>query len=216
MVLRVEDVFKTGNTLQIQFNDATGRLRECSALIKTIIKGLKEDKLYLEFVEKETAKLIGKGAELTICFDIEEGEKRKFGTYVIEQKLREDQPLVLAKPVAVDYTSFRRYHRVDVELPFRYYLDDKHFDGKLTNLSGCGLFAVIEPNLRLKVDTVLNFEFTLPRNPRPTRLTGKIVRVEMVGNPVKQGIAVDFSEQIDKYDQVEIVVFVTKTQLAAK
>ncbi len=211
MVQRVGDVFKTGNRLLIQFTDNNGQLRECSAAIKTMIKGLKEDKMYLEFVEKEVAALINKGSELTICFEREDGEKRKFGSYVIEQKLREDQPLILAKPIEVDYTSFRRYHRVDTELPFSYYIDERKIDGKVINISACGLFAIVEPNLQLKVGNNIKFEFKLPRNERTTKLSGKIVRIEMVGNPIKQGIAIDF-ENIDKYDQVEIVVFVTKTQ----
>jgi Predicted glycosyltransferase len=212
LLIRVEDVFKLGNTLNLQFSDQIGHIKDCQAVIKNIIKGIKEDKLYLEFIEKETAALINKGTELTICYITEEGEKRKFGTYVIEQKVRDDQLLVLAKPVAIDYTSFRRYHRVDVDLPFRYFLGDKVNNGKVTNLSACGLFAVIEPQITMTVGSVLQFEFDLPRNKRPTRLTGRIIRDELLGNPIKQGIAIDF-EHIDKYDQAELMVFVTKKEL---
>jgi c-di-GMP-binding flagellar brake protein YcgR len=212
LVIRVEDVFKVGSTLHIQFSNQIGQLKECKAVIKNILKGLKEDKMYLEFAEKEVAALINKGTELTICYLTEDGENRKFGSYVIEQKIGENQPLVLAKAIAVDYTSFRRYHRVDVDLPFRYFVNEKEFIGKVTNLSACGLFAIIEPQIIMAVGTGLKFEFDLPRNNRPTRLTGHIIRDELIGNPVKQGIAVDY-DHIDKYDQAEIMVFVTKKEL---
>jgi c-di-GMP-binding flagellar brake protein YcgR len=212
LLIRIEDVFKLGNTLHLQFSDQIGQIKDCQAVIKNIIKGIKEDKLYLEFLEKDIAALISKGTELTICYLTEEGEKRKFGSYVIEQKIREDQPLVLAKPIAIDYTSFRRYHRVDVDLPFRYFVNDKAYSGKVVNLSACGLFAIIEPQIIMTIGSVLQFEFDLPRNSRPTRLTGRIIRDELIGNPIKQGIAIDF-EHIDKYDQSELMVFVTKTEL---
>jgi c-di-GMP-binding flagellar brake protein YcgR len=212
LVIRVEDVFKVGSTLHIQFSDQIGQLKECKAVIKNILKGLKEDKIYLEFAQNEIASLINKGAELTIGYQAEDGENRKFGTYVIEQKIRENQPLVLAKAIAVDYTSFRRYHRVDVNLSFRYFVNEKVFPGKVTNLSACGLFAIIEPQIIMTVGTVLKFEFDLPRNNRPTQLTGRIIRDELIGNPVKQGIALDY-EHIDKYDRAEIMVFVTKIEL---
>jgi c-di-GMP-binding flagellar brake protein YcgR len=212
LVVRVEDVFKLGNSLHIQFSDQIGQIRDCEAVIKNIIKGMKEDKMYLEFGQRETAALISKGSELTICYQTEDGEKRKFGTYVIEQKLREDQTLVLAKPMAIDYTSFRRYHRVDVDLPFRYFANGKVLTGKVVNLSACGLFAIIEPQIIMNVGSILKFEFDLPRNNRPTQLMGRIIRDELIGNPIKQGIAVDY-DHIDKYDQAELMVYVTKTEL---
>ena len=214
MLIRVEDVFKLGNTINIRFSDQIGQIKDCQARIKNIIKGMKEDKLYLEFSDKEIVALINKGTELTVCYLTEEGEKRQFGTYIIEQKLRDDQSLVLAKPVAIDYTSFRRYHRVDVDLPFRYFVGEKVYNGKVVNLSACGLFAIIEPQIIIKGGSVLQFEFNLPRNSRPTRLSGKVIRDELIGNPIKQGIAIDF-EHIDKYNQAELMVFVTKTELGA-
>jgi c-di-GMP-binding flagellar brake protein YcgR len=212
MLIRVEDVFKLGNIINIRFSEQIGQIKECQALIKNIIKGMKEDKLYLEFSDKEIVASINKGTELTVCYLTEEGEKRQFGTYIIEQKLRDDQSLVLAKPVMIDYTSFRRYHRVDVDLPFRYFIAEKVYSGKVVNLSACGLFAIIEPQVIIKEGSVLQFEFDLPKNNRPTRLSGRIIRDELIGNPIKQGIAIDF-ERIDKYDQAELMVFVTKTQL---
>ncbi len=212
MLIRVEDVFKLGNTINIQFSDQIGQIKECQVLIKNIIKGMKEDKLYLEFSEKDFVVLINKGSELTVWYLTEEGEKRQFATYIIEQKLRDDQSLVLAKPMAIDYTSFRRYHRVDVDLPFRYFVGDKVYSGKVVNLSACGLFAIIEPQIIIKEGSILQFEFDLPKNSRPTHLSGRIIRDELIGNPIKQGIAIDF-EHIDKYDQAELMVFVTKTEL---
>ncbi|HBE76338.1 MAG TPA: hypothetical protein DDW65_00925 [Firmicutes bacterium] len=211
-MIRVDDVFKLGNILHIQFSDQIGHIKECQAVIKNIMKGMKEDKMYLEFLEKATSALISKGMELTICYETEDGEKRKFGSYVIEQKLREDQPLVLAKPIVIDYTSFRRYHRVNVNLPFRYFIKDQTYVGKVVNLSACGLFAVIDPQIFLKAGALIQFEFDLPKNSRPTCLEGIIIRDELIGNPIKQGIAVDF-QHIDKYDQAELMVFVTKTEL---
>lgn len=212
MLIRVEDVFKLGNTINIQFADQIGQIKECQVLIKNIIKGMKEDKLYLEFSEKDLAELINKGSELTVWYLTEEEEKRQFATYIIEQKLRDDQSLVLAKPVAIDYTSFRRCHRVDVDLPFRYFVGDKVCNGKVVNLSACGLFAIIEPQIIFKEGSILQFEFDLPKNSRPTHLSGRVIRDELIGNPIKQGIAIDF-ERIDKYDQAELMVFVTKTEL---
>ncbi len=214
MLIRVEDVFKLGNTINIQFADQIGQIKECQVLIKNIIKGMKEDKLYLEFSEKDLAELINKGSELTVWYLTEEEEKRQFATYIIEQKLRDDQSLVLAKPVSIDYTSFRRYHRVDVDLPFRYFVGDKVCNGKVVNLSACGLFAIIEPQIIFKEGSILQFEFDLPKNSRPTHLSGRVIRDELIGNPIKQGIAIDF-ERIDKYDQAELMVFVTKTELGA-
>ena len=211
-MIKVEEVFKLGNTINIQFLNQAGQTVDCQALLKKIIKGIKEDKLYLEFSDKEIVAQINPGTELTICYISEEEEKRPFGTYTVEQKLRDDQPLVLAKPIALDYTSFRRYHRVDVDLPFRYFLDDKTYTGKVVNLSASGLFAVIEPQFGIKEGLSLQFEFDLPRNSRPTRLSGQVIRDELVGNPVKQGIAIDF-EYVDKYDQAELMVFVTKEEL---
>lgn len=214
MLIRVEDIFKLGNTINIRFSDQIGQFKECQVLIKNIIKGMKEDKLYLEFSEKDLVELINKGSELTVWYLTEEEEKRQFATYIIEQKLRDDQSLVLAKPVAIDYTSFRRYHRVDVDLPFRYFVGEKVYHGKVVNLSACGLFAIIEPQIIIKEGSILQFEFDLPQNSRPTHLSGRVIRDELIGNPIKQGIAIDF-ERIDKYDQAELMVFVTKTELDA-
>jgi c-di-GMP-binding flagellar brake protein YcgR len=212
LLIRVEDVFKLGNTIDLQFSDQIGHIKDCKAVIKNIIKGIKEDKMYLEFSDSSIAPSLNRGTELTICYQTEEGEKKRFGTYVIEQKLREDQPLVLAKPVAIDYTSFRRYHRVDVDIPFRYFVADKAYNGKAVNLSACGLFAIIEPQIIMKEGSILQFEFDLPGNNRPTHLSGCIIRDESIGNPIKQGIAIDFLH-IDKYDQAELMVFVTKMEL---
>ncbi|HBF36688.1 MAG TPA: hypothetical protein DDW50_05150 [Firmicutes bacterium] len=212
MLVKVEDVFKLGNKIDILFADKIGQMKNCQALIKNIIKGLKEDKLYLEFSEKEIADLIQRGTELTVYYVTQEGEKKQFGTYIIEQKLREDQSLVLAKPVSIDYNSFRRFHRVDVDLPFRYFAGGKSYNGKVVNLSACGLFAVIEPQIIMKEGSLLQFEFDLPGNTRPTHLNGLIVRDELMGNPIKQGIAIDF-RHVDKYEQAELMVFVTKTEL---
>jgi hypothetical protein len=208
-----EQVFKTGNTISVQFSDSIGQVKECSVTIKNVIKGLKKNKLFLEFDQPDLAEQIREGNELTICFEGLERQKNKFGTYVIEKKTGEGQPLILANPLQVDYTSFRRYIRADVDLSFHFFINEQKFEGNLVNLSGCGLFAIVLPNRDLQEKMILRFEFTLPGNLRPTQLIGRIIRIEFVGNPVKQGIAIDF-EFIDKYTQVELAVFVTKLQYA--
>ncbi len=206
-----QDVFKPGSSLIVQFSDAIGQIKECTGIIKTIIRSTKENKLFIELEQKELAKKILQGTELTISFQDYEGQKHKFGTYVIEKKTDEGEPLILANPIEVDYTSFRRFIRAEVTLPFRYSLNDRSGLGKVVNLSGCGLFAVVNLNSAFKASEIIDFEFELPEKTKPMRLSGRIIRVEIVGNPVMHGIAIDF-EFIDIYDQTEIAVYVTKLQ----
>ncbi len=211
MYLTPEQIFKTGSIILVQFSDNIGQVKESSVTIKNVIKGLKNNKLFLEFDQPELAEQLREGNELTISFEGLEGQKNKFGTYVIEKKTGEGQPLILANPLQVDYTSFRRYIRADISLPFYFFINERKLEGELVNLSGCGLFAVVLPNRDLQEKMILKFEFTLPGNVKPVQLMGRIVRIEFIGNPVKQGIAIDF-EFIDKYTQTELAVFVTKLQ----
>lgn len=206
-----QDVFKPGSSLIIQFSDTIGQIKECAGIIKTTIRSVKENKLFIELEQKELTGKISLGAEITICFQDYEGQKHKFGTYVIEKKTEDNNPLILANPVAIDYTSFRRFIRADVSLPFQYSLSNRSGGGKVVNLSGCGLFAVVDLCSAFKAGEIINFEFELPEKAKPMSLSGRIIRVEIIGNPVMHGIAVDF-EFIDIYDQMEIAVFVTKLQ----
>jgi len=206
-----EDVFKPGSSVIIQYSDTIGELKECVGTVKAIIRGTKEKKLFIDLEPKETAKKIIPGTELTVGFQDYEGEKHQFGTYVIEKKTDDNEPLILANPIEVDYTSFRRFIRADVTLPFRYTLNNRSGEGKVVNLSGCGLFAVVDLNSAFKAGEIINFEFEIPEKSKPMSLSGRIVRVEIVGNPVMHGIAIDF-EFINIYDQTEIAVFVTKLQ----
>lgn len=206
-----QDVFKPGSSLLIQFSDTIGVLKECVGTVKATIRSPKEKKLFIELEPKELTKKIILGTELTVSFEDYEGQKHKFGTYVIEKKTDDGEPLILANPIAVDYTSFRRFIRADVTLPFKYSINNRSGEGKITNLSGCGMFAVTDLNSAYKVGEIINFEFELPKKAKPMRLSGRIVRVEIIGNPVLHGIAIDF-EFIDIYDQTEVAVFVTKLQ----
>ncbi len=206
-----QDVFKPGSSIIIHYSDTIGQIKECPAIINTVIRGTKENKIFIDLEQKDLAKKLLQGTELTISFEDYEGQKHMFGTYIIEKKTDESEPLILANPVAVDYTSFRRFIRADVTLPFRYFLNNRTFEGKTINLSGCGLFGIVDLNSALKVGDILNFELELPRKLKPMRLLGRIVRLEITGNPVMHGIAIDF-EFIDIYDQTEIAVFVTILQ----
>ncbi len=206
-----QDVFNPGSSLIIQLSDAIGEIKECIGTVKAIIRGPKEKKLFIDLEPKELAKKIIPGTELTISFQDYEGQKHQFGTYVIEKKTDENEPLILANPIEVDYTSFRRFIRADLTLPFRYNLNNRSGEGKIVNLSGCGLFAIADLSSAFKVGEIINFEFELPGRSKPMCLSGRIVRVEILGNPVMHGVAIDF-EFIDIYDQTEIAVFVTKLQ----
>lgn len=206
-----QDVFKPGSSLIIQYSDTIGELKECVGTVKAIIRGTKEKKLFIDLEPKKIAKQIIPGTEMTVSFQDYEGQKHQFGTYVIEKKTDESEPLILANPIEVDYTSFRRFIRADVTLPFGYTLNNRTGEGKVINLSGCGLFAVVDLNSDFKVGEIIDFQFELPERSKPMSLSGRIVRVEILGNPVMHGIAIDF-EFIDIYDQMEIVVFVTKLQ----
>lgn len=204
-----EKVFRPGNTIFIQYSDSIGQLKECNAVIKNIIRGMKENKFFLELDQQKIADLILEGKELTVCFEGPDGKTTKFGTYVIEKKTSDGSALILANPVAVDYTSFRRYIRADVDLPFRYFVGPKSITGKITNLSGCGLFGLVAIDKELNEQITITVEFSLPGGSRVYQVAGKIVRIEFIGNPVKQGVALDF-ESIDKYNQTEIAVYVTR------
>ncbi|MGE5606058.1 MAG: PilZ domain-containing protein [Bacteroidota bacterium] len=206
-----QDVFKPGSNLIIRYSDTIGELKECVGTVKAIIRGTKEKKLFIDLESKEIAKKIIPGTELTVSFQDYEGQKHQFGTYVIEKKTDESEPLILANPIEVDYTSFRRFIRADVTLPFRYTLNNRSDEGKVANLSGCGLYAIVDLNSAFEVGKIINFEFELPERSKPMCLSGRIVRVEIVGNPVMHGIAIDF-EFINIYDQTEIAVYVTKLQ----
>lgn len=204
-----EQILKTGNTILIRFSNRIGQLTECNATIKNLLKG-KENKLFLEFERRNLTDQFHEGSELTIIFQGADRKTHIFGTYVIEKKVNETPLLILANPVKVDYTSFRRYIRADVDFPCHCFFHGNSYTGKITNLSGCGLFAVGAFNQELTVGTVLKYEFILPRNLKPTQIMGRIVRVEFLENPVKQGNAVDFDEFVDEYSRMEIVVYVTR------
>ena len=206
-----QDVFKPGSSLIIQYSDTIGELKECVGTVKAIIRGTKEKKLFIDLAPNEIAKKIIPGTELTVSFQDYEGQKHQFGTYVIEKKTDEDEPLILANPIEVDYTSFRRFIRADVTMPFKFTLNNRTGEGEVVDLSGCGLFAKVDLSSDFKVGEIINFEFKLPERSKPMSLSGRIVRVEILGNPVMHGIAIDF-EFIDLYDQMEIAVFVTKLQ----
>lgn len=204
-----EQIFKVGNTITIHFSNSIGRITECNATIKNVLKA-KENKLFLEFEPWIVANQIHEGSELTIGFQSTDRKKHQFGTYVIEKKVGEGPLLILANPVTVDYTSFRRYIRADVDITCQCFFNGKNFTSKVINLSGCGLFSVSELNQDVKEGVILKFDFKIPGNSKAAQLMGRIVRTEFVGNPVKQGIAVDFDEFIDEYTRMEIVVFVTR------
>lgn len=204
-----DQVFKVGNKITIHFSSKIGRVSECNATIKNILKA-KENKLFLEFEPWILADQIHEGNELTISFEGTDRKKHQFGSYVIEKKVGEEPLIVLANPVAVDYTSFRRYIRADVDIPCQYFFNGKCFEAKVINLSGCGLYSLGGLNQELIEGVNVKFDFKIPGNSKPTQLLGRIVRLEFVGNPVKQGIAVDFNEFVDEYVRMEIVVFVTR------
>lgn len=204
-----EQVFKVGGIITIHFSNSIGRITDCTATIKNVLKA-KENKLFLEFEPWIVAEQIHEGSELTIGFQGADHKKHKFGTYVIEKKVGEEPLLILANPIAVDYTSFRRYIRADVDISCQCFFNGKTYEGKVVNLSGCGLYSVGGLNQELNEGVVLKFDFKIPGNSKSTQLKGRIVRVEYIGNPIKQGIAVDFDEFIDEYIRMEIVVFVTR------
>lgn len=204
-----EQVFKVGNIITIHFANSIGRISECNATIKNVLKA-KENKLFLEFEPWIVANQFHEGSELTLSFEGPDRKKHQFGTYVIEKKMGEGPLLILANPVEVDYTSFRRYIRADVDISCQCFFNGKSFENKIANLSGCGLYSIGALHQELKEEVVLKFDFKIPGNSKPTQLIGRIVRTEFIGNPVKQGIAVDFDEFVDEYTRMEIVVFVTR------
>jgi len=204
-----EQILKVGNTILIRFSNRIGQLTECNVTIKNLLKG-KENKLFLEFEQQDLMDQLHEGSELSISFQGADRKTHIFGTYVFEKKVTETPPLILANPVKVDYTSFRRYIRADVNLPCHCFFHGKSYEGKVINLSGCGLFAVGAITQELTIGTILKYEFILPKNLKPTQILGRIVRVDFLENPIKQGNAVDFDEFVDEYSRMEIVVFVTR------
>jgi hypothetical protein len=204
-----EQVFRVGNKITIHFSNSIGRITECNATIKNVLRA-KENKLFLEFEPWIIPDQIHEGSELTLSFEGTDHKKHRFGSYVIEKKVGEGPLLILANPMAVDYTSFRRYIRADVDIACQCFFNGKSFENKVTNLSGCGLYALGLLNQEFKEGVNIKFDFKIPGNSKPTQLIGRVVRVEFVGNPVKQGIAVDFDEFVDEYTRMEIVVFVTR------
>ena len=184
--LSVKNIFSPGNTLSLNFVDQTSYLKTFFA---TVVD-LKNNDLLLKIREEWLISLLKPGTEITISYQVSEGKKYLFGSYLLKQIVAESSALVLLKPWKVDFSSLRRYYRREVDLPFYYFLNNDTFAGEAVNLSACGMFALVGYDPELSIGKQFAFQLHLPTCILPLQLKGEIVRVEITDH--KLGIAVNF------------------------
>jgi hypothetical protein len=155
--------------------------------------------LFVATKEIEFVNLLELGAEITLTFVDTDGKKYLFGTYKIAHILHESPVLILAKPWKVNFALLRRHFRFNLELPFYYLLDGNVHIGQATDLSSCGLSAIVAPDPQLVLGSQLAFQVKFP-NFEPFQLKGELTRCDVIEDN-KLAIALDFLNVTDQMRQ---------------
>jgi c-di-GMP-binding flagellar brake protein YcgR len=204
-ILSMEQIFRPGNTIQIIFSEYIGNVKSFTATVKNLL----EEGLYISTEAEDTGNLFDAGAEITIQYESPEGTQYLFSTYKIAKVIKDASILICAKPWKtnsslqyryfgpqvetpwkVHSASLRRYFRMKMDLPFYYRIDEVIYIGRLIDLSVGGLFAVVNPDSRLLLDSQLSFKLQLPEI-ATLEIQGEIVRSQTIDR-TKLGIAISF------------------------
>lgn len=120
--------------------------------------------------------------------------------------------LIISWPEQIATLSRRKFFRCDVELPF-YYQDHRYQEhsGRVINLSASGLLAVVGHNPQLGINMVFNCRFEMPTLTEPLEFEGKIIRLDKTENPSEQGIALNFEDITEKF-QNEVIKYLFQRQ----
>ncbi len=206
-ILSIEQIFKPGNTIQLIFSEYLGQIQSFTAVVNNFL----EEGLFISTTVEEIDKLLDTGQEIIIQYESPDGIKYLFNTYKIEKIKKDTSTLICAKPWKMNSSmqyryfgpqvelpwkihsaSLRRYFRMKTDLPFYYMLDGIIHVGKVMDLSISGLFAIVHPDPRLKIQSQLTFQIQLPKI-TPIELVGEVVRSQTIKN-TKMGIALNFIE----------------------
>ena len=204
-ILTIEQIFKPGNTIQLSFSEYLGQIRSFSG----VVNNFSEDGLLISTGVKDLGELPVESQEIIIQYENPEGTQYLFNTYRITKIKKDVSTLICAKPwkmnSSMQYrylgpqveapwkihsTSLRRYFRMKTDFPFFYMLDEIIHVGRVMDLSLSGLFAVVYPDPRLILQSILIFQIQLPQM-TPIELKGEIVRSQTIEN-TKMGIALNF------------------------
>ncbi len=204
-ILSIERIFKPGNTIQLIFSEYLGQIQSFTA----VVNNFSEDGLLISTGVKDINELPDESQEIIIQYESPEGTKYLFNTYRITKIKKDVSTLICAKPwkmnSSMQYrylgpqveapwkihsTSLRRYFRMKTDFPFFYTLDEIIHVGRVIDLSLSGLFAVVYPDPRLILQSILTFQIQLPQMSL-IELNGEIVRSQTIEN-TKMGIALNF------------------------
>lgn len=202
----IEELFYPGNKVQLEFYDEQSNKNSYA----TIVKSLEIERLYLMPVQPndEIINQLKSGTEVTLVCQHNNGiEKQYFTGQVIQNSISERGLLILNRPNKIQINSSRRnFFRCDVELPFTYYLLEHEYQGKILNLSGCGLYGIIPPNSVLRPSMLIKGDFILPTLAQPLEFEGRVIRLEWLDHGLRQGVAFNF-ENITESWQNKIIKY---------
>lgn len=193
-----EEHLQINRRVELEFTDERGRIREFPSRIEEI-----EGESFLVQMPIEKGKHVELSQKSSCRVYINEGNKKVFADVkVLENKKEGVLPLVrLEKPSGFKEMPRRSFFREETSLPIR--VEEKA--GEAYNLSGSGLFALINENINWKEGQILKLELELPTEKFPLVLKGKVVRREKIDTD-KKGFGLDFvsisekaRDQIIKY-----------------
>ena len=197
-MLTVENIFRRGNNLLVQFLLEFGYFKKFNSTILNYEK----DSILLMLEQVEILPKIKLGAEMTLSYQTPNGEEYVFGTYLIKNIIKQSPLLILAEPKNVSFVSLRRFRRKAVKLSLDIILKGNYIKCLITNLSPCGLLAEINttPPPDLTVGQELAFILNFPS--QPVQLDGYIVRFEVTENGAI--MALNFSNVTNQIREVII------------
>ena len=192
----LEELFYINNQVRVEFYDELSNKRRYQTLVKSYDGNLL--RLMLTELHGESPAAIKTGAEIAlICHYQNEPTSYFFTTQVLSEPSDESFFLEVSRPTKIQIASRRNFFRCNVNLPFNYSHDEQEIPGKVTNLSACGLFAVVKPDENLRLGLVIHAQMLLPTIPQPLKLEGKIVRMESLDKGARQGIAINFENNTE-------------------
>jgi c-di-GMP-binding flagellar brake protein YcgR len=193
----IEELFRPDTQVQVELTDDDGSKLVYQAKVMSLVL----NNLVLMVQEnEETLVQIKPGTKMSLICQIEnEPEDFVFQTRLIKN----DPPLlVVTQPTESLASTRRRYFRLDVRLPFSYFVQDE-LKGEVTNLSASGLFAMVKPDQQLKVNMDITCQISLPTSSKPLLFVAKIARMQKKGD--LQGIGLNF-----QYSSEDLQSHVTK------
>ena len=140
--------------------------------------------------------------ELTLrCIEQQKQVAYVTNVFVIDVRQGKVPLLVCSKPKKIDKTSLRRFTRFNVNLPLQYRLqkNDSSISGKINDLSLSGCYALVKPDTRIEVDSVLALYIKMPGEDSTLDLKARVIRVDQPSenNESLTGLALDYEELPD-------------------